>query len=73
MKRAPWMMSVLVLSGLASSVASAHPGHGEVGQGWSLLHWVAEPLHATGLALVMVSALVAWRLWAWTRASQAQK
>jgi hydrogenase/urease accessory protein HupE len=72
MKRASVMM-VMVVLGLASSVAWAHPGHGEVGQGWTLLHWVAEPLHATGLALVMVAALVAWRLWGWARASQAQK
>ncbi len=44
------------LSSLVPWVASAHPGHGH-GDGWSLLHWVSEPIHGGAGILVAVCVL----------------
>jgi hypothetical protein len=51
------------LGALAPWVARAHPGHG-IGDGWSLLHWVAEPLHG-GAAILL--ALGLFGAFAWLR------
>lgn len=55
-----FLASAFVL--LTPALASAHPGHGSV-PGDSLLHWIAEPAHAAGIALALgIVAFVALRL-----------
>ncbi|MEX0818981.1 MAG: hypothetical protein WD070_05300 [Pirellulaceae bacterium] len=51
-----------LVSVASSAVAHAHPGHGEPGDDYSLLHYATEPLHVgTGLCL-LVGALLLWNL-----------
>ena len=49
------------LGTLVPRVARAHPGHG-IGDGWSLLHWVAEPVHG-GAAILLVLGLLGGLAW----------
>lgn len=39
-------------------IAGAHPGHGESGGGFSLMHHLSEPVHILG-AVILVSLVVA--------------
>ncbi len=49
------LSTVLVAAG-----AAAHPGHGAAGQGETLAHYLAEPLHVIGaLAVLLVGAAAA--------------
>jgi urease accessory protein len=41
--------------------ASAHPGHGH-GDGWSLLHFVLEPVHG-GAGILLAACLLAAIAW----------
>lgn len=44
---------IAAMSIVLASPAFAHPGHGEHGGGFSLFHYLAEPVHAVGVALVV--------------------
>ena len=44
---------------LATSTASAHPGHGVTPDGDSAAHYLLEPLHGGGLAVVGLLVVVA--------------
>jgi hypothetical protein len=48
---------------LLPGVAGAHPGHG-LGDGWSLVHFVSEPVHGAAGILLAVCLLgaIAWVL-----------
>ena len=50
------------LGALVPWVARAHPGHG-IGDGWSLLHWMAEPVHGGAGILLALCVLggFAWQ------------
>lgn len=58
-------MSKLVLSiatiFLVSSSAGAHPGHGEPGQGLSLVHHLTEPVHVLAALVSVLFVLAAVR------------
>jgi hypothetical protein len=54
--------SVLVasLGTLAGATAHAHPGHGEPGDDFSLLHYLTEPMHlGVGICLLIGSVAIA--------------
>jgi hypothetical protein len=61
------LVTVVLSSLLVPASVLAHPGHGEPGEGWTVAHYVAEPLHllaAVGLVAVFAggAAIVAHRL-----------
>lgn len=49
------MQSVITTAALflTSSVAMAHSGHGREGGDFSLLHYLSEPSHVAGMALLL--------------------
>lgn len=68
MRKSLVLLSLLGLSGQLL----AHPGHGHPGQhGFSLLHYLSEPEHVAGLALVMalIGGIGGW--W-WKRKSKSR-
>jgi hypothetical protein len=44
------------------ALASAHPGHGLDPSGTSLLHWLAEPVHALPLLAAAAFGALCWGL-----------
>ena len=46
-----------------TDVAVAHPGHGPEGGGFSLLHYLTEPLHLAGLAVALLVGLGVRQWW----------
>ena len=42
---------------LATSTASAHPGHGVTPDGDSAVHYLLEPLHGLGLVVAVLVAI----------------
>lgn len=43
---------IAAISIVLAGPAMAHPGHGD-GSGYSLHHYLSEPVHAVGIALVV--------------------
>jgi hypothetical protein len=56
-----WMLLAGSAAALFPQVARAHPGHG-LGDGWSFLHFVSEPVHAVPGILLAACVLgaIAW-------------
>jgi uncharacterized protein (TIGR03382 family) len=56
-----WIVLAGVSGALVPWVAGAHPGHGP-GDGWSLVHFVTEPVHGgAGILLaVLVLGALGW-------------
>jgi hypothetical protein len=50
LRQAIMVIAILLLV----STAAAHPGHGEAGEGFSLAHYLTEPIHALGALGVLV-------------------
>jgi hypothetical protein len=57
-----WIVLAWAAGVLLPRVAGAHPGHG-LGDGWSLLHFVTEPVHGgAGILLaVLVLGAIGWQ------------
>ncbi|MBU0740754.1 hypothetical protein KKG45_06750 [bacterium] len=47
---------------LMASGAGAHPGHGEPGHGFSLVHYLTEPVHVFSALVLAVLVVVAARV-----------
>jgi hydrogenase/urease accessory protein HupE len=52
-----WLACVLI-----AAPAAAHPGHGEPGQGFTLVHYLTEPIHVLAFVVVAVLGAAAWRM-----------
>lgn len=55
---APQFSKFVALVLLLGSSVSAHEGHGTPGEGSVVQHYVTEPIHASQLALVILSTVV---------------
>ena len=47
---------------LLASGASAHPGHGQPGDGTSLLHYLTEPIHVVAIVAVLLTVVSGWSI-----------
>jgi len=57
LKQAIMVIAILLLA----STSAAHPGHGDAGEGFSLAHYWAEPIHALGaLGVLMIVVALAY-------------
>lgn len=56
------LVLLLVSSVLLPVAALAHPGHGAAGEGWTLLHYLSEPVHIAATAGLTLAAVAGLRL-----------
>lgn len=49
------IVSALSLFAMIPAIVSAHPGHGGT-DGYTIIHYFTEPVHAVALGVVMIAA-----------------
>ena len=53
--------ALTIMGFVFTSIAAAHPGHGDGGGDFSLMHYLSDPLHIViGLLLVAAVTATAW-------------
>jgi hypothetical protein len=52
------LIAAFALSAITGAAAVAHPGHGQPGHGYTLVHYLTEPFHVI-VGLSVIGAIVA--------------